>query len=178
MSLLTVEEMRDHIETDMVDDALERVIDAADAEIIRKLGPVDSQPENLPGGGRFLFLARRASAIASISERFDDGFGYQTVALAANDYSLLADGMRVERLATGTNPASAWRGEAIITSTPADTTAERTALLVKIVRLELGYTGHLVVSAGDVRVQSIENFHDAKAALFRPFATAGRRLIL
>lgn len=177
MAILTVDEVREHIESDLGDDPLERIINAADAEIIRKLGPLATQPENLPGGGRFLFLARRASAIASVSERFDQGFGYQTVALASNDYALLTDGMRVERLPTGTNPASVWRGEVSITATPEDTAAERKALLVRLVKLELGYTGHLVVSAGDVSVQSLEDFADAKASLFRPYMTAGRRLI-
>lgn len=176
-TLLTADEVRDHIETDLVDDALTRVIEAADAEIINKLGAVASQVENLPGGGVELFLARRASAVSEVIERFDLGFGPQETTLEDDDFSLRPDGMRVERLFTGTNPAPYWRGEIKVTSTPDDDSARRKLLLVNLVKLELGYTGHLAVTAGDVRVASLQNYEDAKAVLFRPFTASGRRLI-
>ncbi len=177
-SLLTVDEVRDSIETDLVDGALELVVDAADAEIIRRLGPLATQPETQEGGSRYLHLARAASAIVSISERYMvHGMGFTTLALVDSDWRLLPDGRKVERLTTGTNPSSVFQGEVSLVATPLDTTAERSLLLINLVKLELGYTGHLVQSSGDIRVQSLENYADAKAALFRSLGNAGRRLI-
>lgn len=178
--LLSVEQVREHVETDLVDDALERVLDAADAEIIRRLGPLLTQTEVLEGGAVHLPLSRAAASITSASERFaTNGMGYQTVALVvADDLRLLDDGRRVERLFDGSNPADAWRGEVTIVYAPADAgAAERAMLLVNLIKLDLGYTGHLVQSVGDVRVQSLQEYNDARAALFRPFASSGRRLI-
>jgi hypothetical protein len=178
-NLLTVDEMRDHVETDLVDDALEQIIDAADAEIIRRLGPVAAQTEVLPGGDLYLSLAREASAITAVTERFlVDGFGVQNTPLnLANDVSLLASGRRVERLFTGDNPSSAFRGVVTIAYAPADTTAERKLLLVKLVKLDVKYSGLVAKSIGDVRTQFVADHAGERLALFRALGSSGRRLI-
>lgn len=178
VNLLTAVELRKHVETDLGDDALQQLIDASDAEIVRRLGPVVTQSEVLAGEGEYLPLARGASSITSITERFTVmGLGISDVALAANDYTLLASGFRAERLVTGTNPSQVFRGAVTVVYTPLDTTAERKMLLVKLVKLELGYSGHIVMTAGDERAQQLGNYADEKAALFRSLATGGRRLI-
>ena len=172
-AILTVDEVREHVETALVDDALQRLINSSDAEIIRKLGALAAQSEVLHGGDYIIHLARAASAITSAVEHI----GTQDTSLLADDYNLLADGFRVERLVDGTNPSSAWRGRVTIVYVPADSTAERKLLLVNLVKLELNYTGHLAVSAGDVRIQSLATYADEKASLFRSLSTAGQRLI-
>lgn len=179
MALLTLAQVRENIESDLGDDAMNRLIDASDAEIIRKLGPLATQPETHEGGSRYIHLARAASAIVSVSERYNTlGAGYTTLNLSSNDYRLLPDGRKVERLSDGTNGADRFQGEVSIVTTPLDTTAERVNLLLKLVTLELNYTGHLIQSAGDHRVQpGPQAYADEKASLFRSLSTAGRRLI-
>ncbi len=177
-ALLTVAQVRDHIETGLVDDVLTLEIAAADAEIIRRLGPLASQVEVLSGGALFLMLTRAASSISSAVERiYNEITGTTNVTLVAADYSLMSDGYRVERLTSGTYPSSTWRGLVTMTSVPKDTTDERKMLLVRLVKLSLNYSGHMVVAAGDVHITSLETYADARAALFRDLATGGRRLI-
>ncbi len=178
-TLLTTAEIREHVETDLGDDALERVVAAADAEIIRRLGPVANAVEVLRGGRLFLHLPRRASAIVSAVERYAAyGLAAADYALVADDYKLHADGYRVERLADGTNPSSAWNGLVTITFTPLNTgdTTERKLLLANLVKLELEYSGLASDAIGDSRKQYHADHAAAKAALFAPFS-AGRRLI-
>ena len=113
-NLLTTSEIRDHVETDLVDGALDRITDAADAEIIRRLGPLATHTQVVSGnGGRYLFLTRKSSAIVSADERVfssdDIVDGSPTdYSLETDDYSLLSDGYRVERLSSGTNASEYW----------------------------------------------------------------------
>ena len=178
-NLLTVDEVLEHVDTELGSDAVQRLIDGADAEIIRRLGPLTGAIEVLDGGDRILYLGRKASAVTAAVERFSvEGLGTADYVLVTGDWSLLADGFRVERLDTGTNPSSAWRGQVTITYTPAAAgEAERKMLLVNLVKLDLKYTGHLAVSAGDTRIQSLGTYADERAALFRAFGSGGRRLI-
>lgn len=178
MALLTADEVRDHVESDLVDDALQRIIDAADAEIIRRLGALASQTEVIPGDGLFIYLARKASSVTSITERYAvSGFSLSDLALAASDYDLLDDGYRIERLTTGTNAASRWNGQATVVYVPQDRTAERKMLLVQLVKSDLKHEGHLVATAGDVKVQQLGSYAEERASLFRALGTGGTRLI-
>ena len=177
MALLTATQVRTHIEVGCGDGALERVIDGADAEIIRRLGPLATQVEVLRGGSSDLHLARKASSITSAVERYAAlGISVADYALVAADYNLRSDGRRLERLVTGTNPSSAWNGIVTVTYVPVDQTAERTVLLVNLVKLELAYSGLASKGLGDVQETALEH-EKAKTALFTPFMGGGRRLI-
>lgn len=177
-TLLTFAEVRAHVESDISDAALTQVIEAADAEIIRRLGPVATQTEVLSGGDRFLHLARAATAITSASERWTvDGVGITTQAILADDYRLVSDGRRLERLFTGTYPASDWQGEVTLVYVPEDTTAERKLLLVNLVKIDLAVSGLLSDRVGDLGVQYLNDPEAARAAAFRRLASGGRRLI-
>lgn len=176
MSLLTVSQVRDHVETGMIDGALERFLDAQDADIIRRLGPLATNTQVLPGGNLYLYLSRKSSAIVdSVVERvFADGFisGSPTeFDLEEDDYSLLSDGYRVERLNDGTNPATGWRGEVTIVSTPTDETAQRKSLLIKLIMLDVRYDG---VSKETREGASIDYLSYA-AEVDKLFVRAGRR---
>lgn len=169
MSLLTVSQVRDHVETGMIDGALERFLDAQDADIIRRLGPLSTNTQVLPGGNPYLYLGRKSSAIVSAVERVSRSADETT--LDDDDYSLLADGYRVERLNDGTNPATGWRGEVTIVSTPTDETAQRKSLLIKLVMLDVRYDG---VSKETREGASIDYLSYA-AEVDKLFLRAGRR---
>jgi len=178
MALLTVSQVREHVESCLDGDALQRIIDNADAEIIRRLGPLSTQTEVLPGVGIFLHLQRRATAITSADERVQPEIGDATdFDLSANDYSLLSDGYRVERLVTGDNAASAWRGKVTIVYTPVDEQAQREMLLVNLVKLEERYSGVSSEGVGDVR-ETQNDYTKERNALFSGLRTQGRRLIV
>lgn len=177
-NILTLAEVRAHVENDLSDAAFQQIIDAADAEILRRLGPIATQSEVLEGGARFLRLAREISSITSIVERYSvNGIGYQNITLTSTDYSVLADNRTIERLFTGPTPADVFLGLVTFTYIPADTTAERKILLIKLVKLDANYAGIISDSIGDVRVQYMNNHAEEKAALFRALATGGRRFV-
>jgi hypothetical protein len=61
MTLLTVDQFREHVETSLVDDAIQRLLDDAEAEIIRYAGDLGSITELIDGGSSRLVLSRRAA---------------------------------------------------------------------------------------------------------------------
>ena len=70
MAILTVDEIREHVETDLPDTALSRLVDNADQEIIDRLGALATQTEVVHGNGLYvLSLARKAASITSATEK-------------------------------------------------------------------------------------------------------------
>ncbi len=172
-TLLTVAQVREHVETDIGDDAVQRLVDDADAEIIRRLGPVASQVTMLDGGDENLRLPRKATAITAAVELYGD----VTYTLDATDYTLRGDGYTLERQNDGTNPSPVWRGSVTITSTPVDETAQRKRLLVDLVKLAVAYDALSSNRIGDVAVQGLD-YQAEREKLFRGLRTQGRSLIV
>jgi len=168
MALLTVAQLRQHVESDLSDDALQRLLDAAEAEIDAKLGAVGSQVQTLRGE-RVLHLARKASTITTVVEADVD--------LDAEDYELLGGGYRLRRLTTGPNPSSRWQGCVTVTYAPVDTTAQRKILQARLVQLDMKDPGVSSWQSGDVRFTN-QDPAAVRIALFRDLALTGRRLIL
>lgn len=110
MTLLTVDELRLFPafagRTDVDDDVLEILLEAAESAIERELGgPVGSVTEVVSGDlYTFLTLRRRALSITSIATA-DSGV---TTNLSANDYRLAYDRRTIFRLGDGTNPGAYW----------------------------------------------------------------------
>jgi len=140
---LTIAIVREHIETDLVDDALQRLIDAAEED----LGSETAVPEQFIGlGRRILFLRRPASSISSVVEHASDG----DVTLAASDYKLFSDKM-LERLTAGTNPASCWEEKVTVTYVPNDL-KRRTQAALDLVRLSAERRAVSSEGSGDYRM--------------------------
>jgi len=132
MTLLTVSELREHVQTSLVDDALERLLDDAEASIVKHAGDLADVTEFVDGGGPTLVLRRRADSITSVVE----SFGVGDVTLATNDWR--ARGAYVlERLRTGTNPRSSWRGPVQVVYEPEDDTATRKIVQLDLIKLEI-----------------------------------------
>ncbi len=133
MPLLTVEQLREHIKTTLADDAVQRLLDANEAEIIRRFGSGTTVTETLyPLGHGYLFLSWPAAAITTVSET---RYGVTTV-LAVNDYSHAAGSHILRRLDTGTNSYWAW-DLVTITYTVTDATAERRRVLIRITQFDI-----------------------------------------
>mgnify|MGYP001566961925 CR=1 FL=1 len=175
MAILTVAEVRDNVETSLIDDALSRLIDNADQEIIDRLGALASQTEMLFGDGLTLLpLARKASAITSATERIDE----TDYALATNDYELLGDGYHVQRK-QGTNASLYWRGRVTIVYVPiggaSGELASRKKLLVDLVRLDAAYEAVRSSSIGDVQKTFLDHAAE-RDGLFRQLMSRNRRM--
>jgi hypothetical protein len=132
MTLLSVADLKLHLGNTTTDDAaLQRLLDAAEHAIDERLGPVGTTTETHHASGPLLLLRRHATAILSITEN--------GVALAADDYALRPSGGIVERLSSGTHPASRWRGAVNVTLLD-DNTPERIRVQIGLVKLDLGFT--------------------------------------
>ncbi len=135
MTLLSVAEFREHVTTPLVDDALQRLLDASEAEIDQEAGALGSTTELAFGSGRYIFLARPASAFASVTETW----GSTATVLAADDYLVHPGGLLLERLSTGTNSRSRWWGQVAVIYTPADDTDIRIGVQLDLMQLMLNF---------------------------------------
>jgi len=153
-ALLAAADIRTHVDTDLVDAALTRLIDDADAEIISFAGAIASQVEEVHGCAlhESLTLSRRGSAVTTVVETVDD----TATTLAADDYSLRADGLTLDRLATGTNARETWGDSVVVTYTPVDQTARRKRVLIDLVRLAVEHKALASESVGDYSATSVE----------------------
>jgi len=151
VALLTVTQLREHVESDLPDAALERILDAEDAEIVRRFGALASESEELAGDARLLFLRRHAAAVTTVTETEADNATVTT--LAANDFRQWGGGI-LERLATGDHPRAAWGPVVTVAYTPEDDSTERTHVLIQLCQLAARYTGaqHESVGQGDYAV--------------------------
>jgi hypothetical protein len=139
MSDLTTAEFREHQATDLPDAALQRLIDAAEAAIAARYGTLAQLTDRRRGGGTLLFLSRRAATIAGVTEG--------STGLAANDYTLLPDGMTLRREITGTNAATTWADPTVVTFTPLDDSAERARVTIALVQLDINHNPGLSAEA-------------------------------
>ena len=103
--LLSVADLREHVESDLPDTALQRVLDAEEGEIVHRYGVDVAASETLPGGGEWLVLERLPASISSIVEWLDQ---LTSQALDPSDYVLWPGGgwnarptARATRLAIG-----------------------------------------------------------------------------
>lgn len=131
MAILTVGEFREHVESTLGNDAIQRLLDAAEAAIVAFAGAPGSAIEVIDGGYRRIVLSRPASAITTVVERY----GSTDTTLAADDYRLRGGGYVLERILYGTNPRSTWRQLVTVTYTPVDDADLRVAVQLALVRL-------------------------------------------
>jgi hypothetical protein len=139
MTLLTTAEYRafDPV-ADIEDAALQLLLDAAEADIVRVAGPVGSYTEYVDAGGRLTILGRQAAAIGSVTETAR--LSTSPVTLSADDYLLWPRGTVLERLGTGTHPRSYWSGRVTVTYTLADDSDIRKVVQRDLVSLALNYS--------------------------------------
>ena len=133
MTLLTVDQFREHAPSTLVDAAIQRILDATEAEITAYAGPVGGTvTERVRGGGSSLVTSRRVSAVTSATET---RWSTDTV-LAANDYRIRSPYV-LERLRTGTNPRSYWARDVAVVYTPVDDTAIRKMVQLALAKLDI-----------------------------------------
>ena len=178
MAILTVDEIREHVETDLPDTAMSRLLDNADQEIIDRLGALATHTEVVHGNGLYvLSLARRAASITSVAEKIED----TDYVLATSDYELLGDGYTLRRVQGTGYPALYWRGIITIVYVPiggvAGELAARKKLLTDLIRLDTTYSAMQSSDIGDVRHTSLDHGKE-RDSLFARMLNRNRRLPL
>lgn len=141
MTLVDVDTVREHVETDLSDSAIQQMIDAEDAEITRRYGAAETAVETFAiGGTPFLSLSRPATAITSVVEN--------GTALSTSDYTLTYSWL-LSRVGWR------WRDAVTVTYTPVDTTAQRALVLIQLVKLAIAQSGYASQGVGDYREQPL-----------------------
>lgn len=138
--ILTLEELRAHVETELEDDDLQLLVDAAEQAIVKALRQFgvaydEGLVETHDGGQSYIFLRWPATSIESITET--DG-GTDTV-LEADDYRIRGDGVSVLRLASGTNPRTWWGAPVRVEYSAAHADAELGRVQIALVKLDLNH---------------------------------------
>lgn len=133
MTLLTVDELQEHVQTTLGDDALQRLLDDAEAAITAYAGAVGTAVEIVNGGAGRISVSRPIDSVTTIVER--DGWT-SPVTLAVDDWETYGR-FELTRLRTGTNSSRAWRGPVRITYVPVDDTATREMVQVELIRLSI-----------------------------------------
>jgi len=173
---LTADNLREHIETDRSDTALERLLQDACDSVTARIGPEGEQEVVLKarGSDQFIFLPRPitvAGDIDSIVERL----GNTELTLETTDWRWLG-GRRLERVISGTIPAPTVWGwnftsmdgdvefQVVITYTPKPE-SRRVRVLIDLVRLALQYTALKSELAGDYSSSSLDYQKEREALI-------------
>lgn len=135
MSILTVEQLREHVTTELGNDAVQRLLDAAEEAIVKRAGAAGAVTERLGGGYRFLSLRTPAASISSVVETVGD----TDTTLAVDDFRLYPAGMVLERLDDGTNQRSTWGSQVVVAYTPVDQDSTRQLVQIELVKMALNY---------------------------------------
>lgn len=109
-------DLKARVETDLDDETLERILDAAVKAVDRASGNATSQAETHEARGTpWIVLRRRSTGIDSIVER--RRFSSDPVTLSANDYRKVG-AYKLLRVSDGDNPAVSWGDQVDVTYTP------------------------------------------------------------
>lgn len=162
-ALITVADLREHVETDLPDAALQRIIGDADAAITERFGghgeggatiSEEIHPSPL---SPLLFPARPVSSVESITEHQGPLFDEETVTvLAADDYRVELGGRAIRRLSSGTNAATVWGERVELVYTPVVDGWRRARVTVDLCKLTIAYNALKHEGAGDYRADSLD----------------------
>ena len=141
MTLLTTDQLLDHISTDLGTDALQLLLDAAENDINEILGPVSPVSSNDATGtvnelvrvhGDLILLSRPAESIVQVIEG--------TTTLDPTDYELRSNGRFLQRLHDSTSVNPAWRWHHLVDVTYVfDDLATRKRVQIALVKLDLNH---------------------------------------
>lgn len=133
MTILSADEAREHIETSLEDDALERLLAAAEAAIVERAGPnptddteTATAEERHSPRGDLLMLSRVPGVIVSVTEG--------TTELDPEDYAQRPGSGILRRV------GRSWWGPVTVAYIPEGDLAERIRVQLALVRLDLSAT--------------------------------------
>jgi len=163
MTLLTKEEFTEHFDTDLSQDAIDRLLNDAESEINRRFGSLTSQIEDHQDEGRYLFLQRPASSITSIVETV----GTTDTTLETDDYALYHGNRMIKRLTTGINGRTNWGDRIRVTYVPASDSNQRKRVQLDLVKLAIQYQGLSTQESGNYSANFLDYEKEREKILSR-----------
>lgn len=149
---MTVAQAREHVETDLIDSAVQRLIDDADAEIVARYGPhTGAITEIVDGREGLIFVSRPIISITSITERN----GLTDTVLAVSDWRQWYN-RALERLDSGVNGAESWGERITIVYTAADEQPQRKRVELDLVKVAIHYEAVRSQAVGDYTEISVD----------------------
>ena len=148
----SLNEINEHVEHDLTDEAIQRLIDDAEDDILSRFGPHATQVEDVVGGGIYVFPRRRISTVTSIVETSNE----EDTTLATNDYKIMNNGWQLKRLTNGSNGRNTWAPEVRLTYTPVAEADQRKRVIIDLVRLAVQHNALSREVSGDHESQSVE----------------------
>lgn len=151
-SLLSTDEIREHVDTDLSDTALQLLIDAADADLVRTHGPHATdgsvvEHHNPRDGDRYVFLRRPADGAVVVTRTYYDD---APAVVDATEYRL--DAPRKVALL-----GCLWGyGPVTVAYTSTADLAARRSVLMDLVRLAIRYEAASSTRMGDAQVSHVE----------------------
>ena len=118
--LVSTTVLRENVQTNLSDSALEHLIDDADATVVRYCGPHNQDApvdEILTGGSIRLFPNRAVESV----EKTTETVGAISTDLSSNDYRSWYGGRMLERLSDGSHPRPYWGDRVLLRYTPVST---------------------------------------------------------
>ena len=159
-TLITVGQLREHVETDLSDEALTRLLESADAEIIRAFGPHDGERTVtlypvLRQSPYLLTLPSPAANVSLITEGADD------TVVEEEDYIVEYNGRVLLK------SKSRWLPPVDVTYTPVADNPRRIAVLIDLVKLEIQYRGLNTERVGSYSVTYMDHDKERQRILTR-----------
>ncbi len=174
MTILSATQLREHIETDLGDTALDRLAAAAESLIEAVIGPVAARTETLRGGGKTIYATAAVTSVTSIKER--DFVEDAQVTLSSDDWRL-EGGFRFIRLNNGTNAREFWANHVEFIYTPEVDTGMIQAVQITLVKGAVVYSGAQGEEFGDVVFEHPDLAAETKAALL-PLNNSRNRMFI
>ncbi len=166
MPLLTVEQIREHIKTTLPDDAVQRLLDANEVEIVERYVTSTTAATYVfyPYNVNLIALPRMAAAVTSVLEDRD---GTETTLPIAN-YRLTQGGRTLERRSTATDMWTSWGDRVVVAFTMADEIAKRRRVLVRITQYDIeNRPGVGSQSTADQSISYSSRLDDEREEIFR-----------
>ena len=150
---MTIAALRAHVVTDIIDSALQQLLDDAEAAIVDRHGQLATGTDTFVGEilANALFLKRKALAITTVTEEVCD----VVTILDPTDHKLRYEGQQIIRLSDGVNPRSTWGDVVTVVYVPADETAQRTRIAIDLVKLAVNYNALGSESTGDYKMTAL-----------------------
>lgn len=147
--------LREHIETDLGDDALGRLIADAYAFCDLRVGPAGAQSVVIPAGDRFLMLPRPVASADDVA--IVERFGTEEAALVEGTDWRWLGGRTLERLSGGSVVFWGYAygaGDIVVTYTPKDDEAMRDRVVIDLCKLAIAHNALQQERAGDYAATS------------------------
>ena len=153
--IITVADLREHVEADLAESALQRLLDEADQLVVDRYGAHGgaSVEDDLEGSQPYVFLTYTSSSISVVTEYMS---ATSSKVLSPTDYRVGHGGKSLLRLTTGGTPALQWGPRVTVAYVVAVAqNPRRRRVVIDLVRLALSYNALRSEGAGDYSSQSV-----------------------